>query len=325
MTKNFDNLLLELMPLGFEGGTEEVGGVIDEIVKNIMSSVNTTGHWVKVFTSKKLKGLPPEKAEPLVRDLVTDVVREVFPEHNNTYNPDIDKSQLRDKLKTAIQNAFEINSTYSKFLSDRFGGRDLLGKAKDVIVQGLSKDIENSTESSGGGVELKAVEAVSTQKKEKEILKKYLSSEPKASVKVHKATEDVSEKEMVYKKKASFKTNDEMLKAVYEALPDDEMDWEDLLKEIKRALEEHQKDNPSIKIRPMSTAEALKAAGGLTEEEKEIEASEDQEVPELEADEEDIEATAARRAARLSGEFGSGGYKAPRMGADYEGPSFFDN
>ena len=74
------------------------------------------------------------------------------------------------------------------------------------------------------------------------------SNKPKASAKTPKAAEDVSEKEMVYKKKASFKTNDEMLKAVYEALPDDEMDWEDLLKEIKRALEEHQKDNPSLNI-----------------------------------------------------------------------------
>jgi len=73
-----------------------------------------------------------------VRELVTNVVNEVFPKHNNTYNPDIDKSQLRGELKTAIQNAFGINSTYSRFLSDRFGGRELLGRAKDVIVQGLS-------------------------------------------------------------------------------------------------------------------------------------------------------------------------------------------
>jgi len=38
-----------------------------------------------------------------------------------------------------------------------------------LLFRGYHKDIENSTESSGGGVELKAVEAVSTQKKEKEI------------------------------------------------------------------------------------------------------------------------------------------------------------
>lgn len=324
MTKSFnrlfETLLVEMMPLGFEGGTEEVGGVIDEIVKNIMSSVNTTGHWVKVFTSKKLKGLSPEQAEPLVRELVTNVVKEVFPEHNNTYNPDIDKSQLRDKLKTAIRNAFEINATYSKFLSDRFGGKDLLGKAKDVVVQGLSKDIENSTESSGGGVELKAVEAVSTQKKEKEILKKYLSDKPKASAKTPKAAEDVSEKEMVYRKKTSFKTNDKMLKAVHQALPDYEMDWGELLEKIKSALKEHQTYNPEIKIRPMSTAEALKDAGGLTEEEKEIEASEDKKVPELDADDDDDDVntnvTAARLAARMMGEFGPGGYKVPRRGSD---------
>jgi hypothetical protein len=273
MKSNFNELLeqylTELMPLGFEG-YGEVEGAIDQIVKNVMASAGNAGHWAKMFASKKLKGVSVDQAEPLVRELVTDVVHQVFPEKNHTYNPDINKEDLRDELRKTIQKSLELNATYSKFLSDRFAGKDLLGKAKDVIVKGLSKDIENSTETEGKGVELvPATKKITTQKGEKEALKSFLNKPVDTSA--EKAPE--ASVETVYSKAADLNSDDPDLKKAFDKLSDGEdMSWQQVIKKVGT-----------------SKALALIDAGALIETEKEKEQKEDEEVPALDASEDEAD------------------------------------
>ena len=166
MTTNFDNFiktltesLLTEAPIGMDS-PQETEEVLSKIVDNIMASRNTAGHWVKAFTSKKLSKKATEsktddEIRSMVTDLVSDVIKKVLPEKDNTYNPDLTKEDLKPALKDAIKSVFEINSTYSDFLSARFANKELLGKVKDVIENGLSSDLEEVIEvTDEGGAEL---------------------------------------------------------------------------------------------------------------------------------------------------------------------------
>ena len=165
MTTNFDDLITSLTesllteaPISTDS-PEETEDILNKIVDNIMASRNTSGHWVKAFTSKKLSKKETEsksddQIRSMVKDLVFDVIKKVLPEKDHTYNSELTKEDLKSALKDAIKSVFEINSTYSDFLSARFANKDLLGRVKDVIENGLSHDLENFIETTDEGAEL---------------------------------------------------------------------------------------------------------------------------------------------------------------------------
>lgn len=157
---NYAESLLTEAPIAMDS-PEETQSVLDKIVDNIMMSKNTTGHWVKVFTSKKLSKKETEsksdqEIRAMVKELVLDVIKRVLPEKDHTYNPDLTKDTLKSALKDAIKSVFEINSTYSDFLSARFANKELLGKVKDVVERGLSDDLENVIEVTDEGAEIES-------------------------------------------------------------------------------------------------------------------------------------------------------------------------
>lgn len=292
MTSKFDtiyeSILNEMMPMSFDdyGAVENV---IDTIVNNIMTSKGNQGHWSKAFTSKKLKGVPEEQLENIMKSMVTDVVHRLFPENGNTYGPDLTRDNFKEKISNAIKSSFDVNSTYSKFLSDRFANKELLGKAKEVMEVVAAAGIEAAAvPASKGGIQLTEVPKVAkTQSGINSALKKYLASKGQQSKNVWSKSKDAPAEEPVastldepkqekqgikmYYKVADFTSEDPKLESAHKQLSDEDMTWEQVIKKIGT-----------------SKALGLLEAGGLGETIKEIEPGEDEEVKDLEFEGDDI-------------------------------------
>lgn len=282
----YESILNEMMPMSFDdyGAVE---GVIDTIVSNIMAARGNQGHWSKAFTSKKLKGVPDEQLENTMRGMVTDAVHELFPENGNTYGPDLTKENFKDKIQNAIKKSFDVNSTYSKFLSDRFANKDLLGKAKEVMEVVAAAGIEAAAEPSAkGGIKLTEVpKQEKTQSGINKALKRYLAAKgqgnksvwskggekdkPQPTPQEQKPEEEKQGTKMYYKI-AGFTSEDPKLEDAFKQLPEDDMTWEQVVKKIGT-----------------SRALGLLDNGGLEETFKEKEVGEDEEVKDLELGDED--------------------------------------
>jgi hypothetical protein len=280
----YESILNEMMPMSFDdyGAVE---GVIDTIVGNIMAARGNQGHWSKAFTSKKLKGVPDEQLENTMRGMVTDAVHLLFPENGNTYGPDLTKENFKVKIQDAIKKSFDVNSTYSKFLSDRFANKELLGKAKEVMEVVAAAGIEAAGEPSAkGGIKLTEVpKEAKTQKQINKNLRNYLASKgqsnksvwsktkeettspaPVATVSAEEEKEVVKEK--VYFKLPGFESSDSKIQAAYDKIPDDkDMSWAEVVKLI-------------------GTSKAIEVfeGGGLKEETREVEPGEEEEIKDLE-------------------------------------------
>lgn len=300
MTSKFDtiyeSLLSEMMPMSFDdyGAVE---GVIDTIVSNIMAARGNQGHWSKAFTSKKLKGVPDEQLESVMRSMVTDVVHKLFPENKNTYGPDLTKENFKEKIQNAIKSSFDVNSTYSKFLSDRFANKELLGKAKEVMEVVATAGIEAAGEPAAkGGIKLTEVpKEEKTQTGINKALRKYLAAKGQTGKSVWSKTkeepsaapasqvpelEKESEAEVVYMKAADLDSMDTNLQAAFKKIPSDkELSYEQIVRLVKTTIDG--------KVKGRSLVDGLIAAGGLTEKVKEKEVGEEEEVKDLEIDNED--------------------------------------
>jgi len=254
MTSKFDtiyeSILNEMMPMSFDdyGAVE---GVIGNIVSNIMASQGNQGHWSKAFTSKKLKGVSAHDLEDVLREMVTDVVHKLFPDNGNTYGPDLTRDNFKEKIQNAIKQSFEVNSTYSKFLSDRFANKDLLGKAKEVMEVVAAAGIEAAgVPSARGGIKLTEVpKEAKTQREINRNLRNYLASKgeqgnksvwtktseppmprPRAKV-VEPDQEEVQGTKMYFKVKG-FTSPDSKLEDAHNQLPEEDMTWEQVVKKV---------------------------------------------------------------------------------------------
>lgn len=291
----YESLLNEMMPMSFDD-YGAVTGVIDSIVSNIMSARGNQGHWSKAFTSKKLKGIPDSELEKAMKDMVTDVVHKLFPEKGNTYSPDLTKENFREKIQNTIKNSFDINSTYSKFLSDRFANSELLGKAKEVMEVIAAAGVESSVVPQERGVKLVEVpKQGKTQNDINKALAKYLSSKgeekksvwdksgkdkPVKTAEPDSSTENESEAEIVYMKAADLSSDDPNLAAAFKKLPDNkELSYEQIVKLVKTTI--------NGRVVGRSLADKLIELGGVDGKVKERETGEDDEVPDLEIDNED--------------------------------------
>lgn len=285
----YESILNEMMPMSFDdyGAVE---GTIDTIVNNIMSSRGNQGHWSKAFTSKKLKGVSDEKLENTMRSMVTDVVHQLFPENNHTYGPDLTRDNFKEKIQNAIKKSFDVNSTYSKFLGDRFANKELLGKAKEVMEVVAAAGIEAAAEPSAkGGIKLAEVpKEAKTQSGINKALRNYLASkgqsnksswtktkdipkqvQPEAPVQTEEPEEDKQGTKMYYKI-SGFTSEDPKLEDAFSKLPEEDMTWEQVVRKVgtTRAL-------------------ALLDANGLKETFKEQEPGEEDEIQDLELSDDD--------------------------------------
>jgi hypothetical protein len=282
----YESLLNEMMPMSFDdyGAVE---GVIDVIVGNIMAARGNQGHWSKAFTSKKLKGVPDENLETAMRDMVTDVVHQLFPENGHTYGPDLTAENFKEKIQNAIKKSFDVNSTYSKFLSDRFANKELLGKAKEVMEVVAAAGIEAAAEPSAeGGIKLAEVpKQEKTQTGINKALKRYLAAKGQGNKSVWSKTKEQPQSQApaetnepeeekqgtkVYYKISGFTSEDPKLEDAFSKLPEEDMTWEQVVKKIGT-----------------SRALGLLDANGIKEMFKEREPGEEEEVKDLELGDED--------------------------------------
>lgn len=283
MTKNFDTLLESML--------SEMAATLKDF--------NSTANLIK---SKIPSGDPKGHFAPLQRlnnedknKVIEAILKQVFPEKNNTYASDIDNpTDLHKKLQKAIRTVslstpLKAAAEYaSKFLADRL--KTIFKEAPEKTItyttpSGEEVKIVNVTQKQfkdGLNKALKNTEGQSVWKKSAE---SELNSQAKKAAKEAPVEEPTAEEETevetqtIYFKNKNFNSEDADLQKAYDALPDNkDMSWEEVLSTLKKA---------GFK-KAMSTALNLHSAGGVEEETKEIEAGEDQFVPAL--DPEDDEA-----------------------------------
>lgn len=271
MTKNFDalleSMLAEMMPASMmnDFGPGEMTSAVSKKVKELPGK---SQHWGPI------QKLPEEKREKIIRAIIDNV----FTEKGNTYTPMADnKEELKALIKSAITKTtaeypeFKAGGKWAvQFLADRLSNEELLGKVQYTTETG------------------KEIKADVTQKEFKAALNKALEDAPKESVwkktsqaepepKAEQTKEETSEApaekevDMVYMKAADLNSDDPELQKAFNKLPDNqEMSWEDVIKKVGT-----------------TKGLALMDAGGLTETAKEKEVGEEEDVPALDASEED--------------------------------------
>lgn len=253
MTKNFDTLLeqmlSEMMPADI--GDMGFGGAVERI-KGGVPEGEAKGHWAP------LQKLSAEDRETVLKE----IFKEVFSEKENTYAPTVDNAE---ELHSAIQSAIQkVSGTTGLKASGKWAAKFLA----DRLMTLLKNNVKYTT-SVGDEVQKDM-----TQKEFKQALNKALEEAP-AEAPSEKETEAPAEEEkdieMVYVKAADLASDDADLQKAFNKLPDDkEMSWEEILKTIG-----------------MTKGMALIDVGGLSEIAKEKEASEEEEVKELDIDDED--------------------------------------
>lgn len=260
MTNQFDALLEQILSeapvdigeLGFGGATERI---LSRIPKG-----EPKGH------NAPLQKLSPEDQKKAVEE----ILKHVFEENDNTYNPIVDdEKELKLALQLAIKKVskgglLKAAAEYSsKFLADR-----LFTSLKDKIKYTTT-----------GGEEL---QKDMTQKEFKQALNKALEAKPAeqdAEEKEETESEPPSEEvEMIYVKAADSNSENPDVQKAFNKLPNDkEMSYKEVISSIKT----------STPGEAFGLFDKLLAAGALiAEPKKETEASEDQEVADLDFDEE---------------------------------------
>jgi hypothetical protein len=275
MTKKFDALLeamlAEMMPAsmmdGFGPGemTSAVGKKIDELP-------GKSQHW------GPLQKLSAEDRSRIIRAIINNV----FTEKENTYTPMADdRNQLKELIKSAIVKATKDHPEFKaggkwavQFLADRLANEELLGKVKYTTEGGdeIKKDVTQKEMNAALNKALADTKGQSVWKKsqQEEPAVEEVPVEEEPAAEEEAPTED-KEVRTVYIKAADLSSDDSDLQKAFGKLPDDsEMSWEEVIKKIGT-----------------SKALALLDAGGLSEEEKEIEPGEDEEIPALDAADDD--------------------------------------
>lgn len=275
MTKNFDalleSMLSEMMPASMmdDFGPGEMTAAVNKKVEDLPGK---SQHW------GPLQKVSPGDRERIIRAIINNV----FTERGNSYTPMADdKDQLKELIKSAITKATNTNPEFKaggkwavQFLADRLANEDLLGKVKYTTEGGqeIKKDVTQKEMKAALNAALadtkgQSVWKRSAESEEASFAKKAAKEQPKAEPVEEPAAEETpkGKVETVYVKAADLNSDDADLQKAFEKLPDgSDMSWDQVIKKIGT-----------------SKALALLDAGGLTEEEKEKEVGEDEDVPAL--------------------------------------------
>lgn len=273
MTKKFDalleSMLAEMMPASMmdDFGPGEMSAAVNKKVEELPGK---SQHW------GPLQKISAGDRERIIRAIINNV----FTEKGNTYTPMADdKEQLKNLIKSAIVKAtndhpeFKAGGKWAvQFLADRLANEELLGKVKYTSEGGeeIKKDVTQKEMKAALNKALQnAPTAPSSWKKSESAAAEEQPTEQPAAAEEESAEKTV---EMVYMKAADLNSDDDELQKAFKKLPDDqEMSWADVVKKVGT-----------------TKALALMDVGGVTETAKEKEVGEDEEVPALDAaDEED--------------------------------------
>lgn len=271
MTKNFDALLESMLskliseaPVSMEDSPEEMTASVH---KKIQELPGKSQHW------GPLQKLSAGDRERIIRAIINNV----FTERGNTYSPMADdRGQLKELIKSAITKVANATPEFKaggkwavQFLADRLANEDLLGKVKYTTEGGqeikkdvTQKEMKAALNKALGDTKGQNVWRKSAQEEEPE------DEEQPTPAEIPKEEEGEPKKvtETVYTKTADLNSDDADLQKAFNKLPDNtDMSWDQVIKKIGT-----------------SKALALLDAGGLTEEEKEKEVGEEEDVPDLE-------------------------------------------
>ena len=270
MTKEFDalleSMLAEMMPAHMMDDFGP-GPMTDATVKKVGDLSGPSQHWGPI------QKLPVEKRAEVVRA----ILNKVFTEKGNTYTPMADN---RDQLKNLIMSAivattkeypeFKAGGKWApKFLADRLANEELFGKVKYETEEGkeIKKDVTQKELTAALNSALADTKSQSVWKRSHQIEEVPAEKEPAVEEAPEEEAIEDKQVQTVYIKAADLSSDDSDLQKAFEKLPDNkEMSWEEVIKKVGT-----------------SKALALLDAGGLSEEEKEIEPGEDEEVPALDA------------------------------------------
>lgn len=271
MTKNFDalleSMLQEMMPASMEGGfgPEEMTSAVS---KKVGELTGKSQHW------SPLQKLDATKRDEIIRAIINNV----FTEKGNTYTPMADdRNQLKELIKSAIVKTtkdfpeFKAGGKWAvQFLADRLANEELLGKVKYTTEGGdeIKKDVTQKEITAALNKALGDTKGQSVWKKSSKV------EEPveEAPEKVEEPAEEAGEAETitVYVKAADLNSDDADLQKAFDKLPDGDLTWDQVIKKVGT-----------------SKALALLDAGGLSEEQKEREVGEEEDVPALDPNDED--------------------------------------
>lgn len=266
MTKTFDALLeamlAEMMPASMEDGFGP-GEMTSAVHKKVEELPGKSQHWGPL---QKLSGDDRQR-------IIRAIINNVFTERENTYTPMADdRNQLKDLIKSAIVKATKDHPEFKaggkwavQFLADRLANEELLGKVKYTTEGGeeikkdvTQKELNAALNKALGDTKGQSVWKKSSQAKETPV-EEPAAEEPPAS------EPEKGEVETVYVKAADLSSDDPELQKAFSKLPDNtDLSWDQVIKKIGT-----------------SKALALLDAGGLSEEQKEKEVGEEEDVPAL--------------------------------------------
>jgi hypothetical protein len=271
MTKEFDalleSMLSEMMPASMMDDFGP-GEMTSAVGKKLEELPGKSQHW------GPLQKLNSEDRSKIIRAIINNV----FTEKGNTYTPMADdRNQLKELIKSAIVKATKDHPEFKaggkwavQFLADRLANEELLGKVKYTTEGGeeIKKDVTQKEMNAALNKALADTKGQSVWKKssqaEEPAAEEEVVEEPPAAE--EEPAED-KQVQTVYVKAADLNSDDSDLQKAFSKLPDDkDMSWEEVIKKIGT-----------------SKALALLDVGGLSEEEKELEPGEDEDVPALDA------------------------------------------
>lgn len=260
--KLFESLITELAPAEMFG---DFGSMSSRVSKKVQDLSGKSQHWA-----------PLQKLSPESRDyIIQTIIKNVFTERGNRYTPMADDpEQLKNLVKSAIIKVAKTNPEFKasgkwavQFLADRLSNKELLGDVKYTTEGGdeIKKDVTQKEVKAALDKALSDTKGQSVWKKSHQ---DEAPVEPKAVEEEPEEKQDKKEIETVYIKAADLESDDDDLQKAFAKLPSDqEMSWDQVIKKVGT-----------------SKAIALLDAGGLSEEEREKEAGEDEFVPALDAD-----------------------------------------
>lgn len=274
MTKTFDalleSMLQEMMPASMEDGFGP-GEMTSAVRKKIEELPGKSQHW------GPLQKINAEDREKIIRAIINNV----FTEKGNTYTPMADdRNQLKELIKSAIVKATKDHPEFKaggkwavQFLADRLANEELLGKVKYTTEGGeeIKKDVTQKELTAALNKALGDTKGQSVWKKNAKV-EETPAVEEEPEVEEAPAEEpEQGEVETVYVKAADLSSDDPELQKAFSKLPDNtDLSWDQVIKKVGT-----------------SKALALLDAGGLSEEQKEREVGEEEDVPALDPNDED--------------------------------------
>lgn len=305
MTKTFDalleSMLAEMMPASMmdDFGPEVMTAATNKKIENLPGKSQHLGPLQKLSAGDRVR-------------IIRAIINNIFTEKGNTYTPMADdKDQLKELIKSAIIKVAK-NTALSKsetggpdfkaggkwavqFLADRLANEELLGKVKYTTEGGkeIKKDVTQKEMKAALNAALADTKGQSVWKRSAESEEaSFAKKAAKAPVAAPKAADEKpevnTEMETVYFKVKGFNTDDEVLQKAYDKLPEDkDMSWKEICKLVKA-----------------SVGDQLLTAGGLGEEEREIEAGEDTEIGDLDVETNDADLSSFDKAAKMLNPYG---------------------